>query len=67
MDGLKEVDVLGVFQLLPVKVSHCKVRQQCDLGVCRIRSIAKENIDLANEIGLASAGELPTSDQHGFL
>jgi hypothetical protein len=67
VNSLKEVILLLVLQLLPVKVSLCEVRHQSDLGVGSIGNVSKEIIDLAHEIRLVLGGVVPSSDLHCFL
>ena len=67
VESLKEVIVLPVLQLLPVKVPLHEVRQPSDLGVGGIRKVATEIIDFEHEIRLALGGEFPGGNLYGFL
>ena len=67
VESLKEVIVSLVLQLLPVKVSLCKVWQRSNLSVGGIGNIAKVFIDFEDKIGLALGGLVPPSDLYGFL
>ena len=67
VQSLKEVIVLLVLQLLPVKVSLHEGRQRSDLGFGGISNVTKAIIDSEYDRRLGLGGEPSSGDLHGFL
>jgi len=67
VESLKEVAESPVFQLLPVKIPVCDVRQPCDLCIGIIGILTKDIIDFEYEIWLALGGHLLSANLHSFL
>ena len=67
VESVKEVILSLVLQLLPVKVSLCKVRQPSDLGIGRIGNVTEEIKDLEDEIYFVLGGELLSGNLHRVL
>jgi len=58
VENVNEVVVSHIFQLVPVKVSLCKVRQPSDLAVGSVGNVTKEMLDYKHKISLGLGGEL---------
>jgi hypothetical protein len=67
VESLQEVIVSLLLQRLPVKVALREVRHLSDLGIDGIGNVAREIIDLKDEIRLVLRGELLGGDLSGFL
>jgi len=61
VESLKEVIVLLVLQLLPVKVTLHEVPQPSDRGFCGLGNVTNEFIDLEHQIDFGLRGELSTA------
>jgi len=66
-EHLKEVIVLLVLQLVPVKDSLREVQQPSDLGVGGIGNVPKRSYISSIQLGCFLVGKFPGGDLYGFL